>query len=314
MAPAITSARRVLGRTGIEVSPLALSGVFELPGGALLKAHRAGVNLFFWEPRYRAMTRFLRSSPARRRDLVIATGTFHASRTAIEADVDRALRRLRTDHLDIFLIFWVRSPARLSDEVRTCLRDLADKGKIRAAGFSTHDRDLAARAVRAKDWDVVMVRHSAAHAGAESVLFPVAREREVGVLTFSALCYGRMLRAVPGSGAAPSAADCYRYSLSQPGVTACISAPRRHAELVHNLSVLDAPVLDPAAADALRAHGQRVHDRNKDFNALIRREPERMVRDALGRHAGLSGRGVLDDMADAALDELLDDVAPPAHF
>ena len=37
---------------------------------------------------------------------------------------------------------------------------------------------------------------------------------------------------------APSAADCYRYSLSQPGVTACISAPRRPEELIENLAAL----------------------------------------------------------------------------
>src|SRR5690606_8862800 len=48
--------RRELGRTGIAVSPLAVSGVFELPPGSLVEAYHAGVSLFFWEPRYAAMT------------------------------------------------------------------------------------------------------------------------------------------------------------------------------------------------------------------------------------------------------------------
>ena len=42
--------RRPLGRTGLAVSPLALSGAHELSFGALQKARQAGVNLFFGMP------------------------------------------------------------------------------------------------------------------------------------------------------------------------------------------------------------------------------------------------------------------------
>ena len=41
------SPRRPLGRTGLLVSPLALSGAHELTSGALAQARQAGVNLFF---------------------------------------------------------------------------------------------------------------------------------------------------------------------------------------------------------------------------------------------------------------------------
>src|SRR5690606_13540179 len=179
---------------------------------------------------------------------------------------------------------------------------LVAAGKIRAAGFSTHDRAIAAQALREQPWDVVMLRHSAAHRGVETELLPVARERGVGVLTFSALCYGRMLRHVPGATTRPpGAVDCYRYSLSQDGVTACISAPRRHGELVDNLAVLDAPVLDAERLAAVRAHGRHVYDRNRDFNALIRREPH------LPAEARAAAR-------DEALGDLLDEVAQAPHF
>ncbi len=46
--PTLTAApRRPLGRTGLLVSPLAISGAHELPSGALAQARQAGVNLFF---------------------------------------------------------------------------------------------------------------------------------------------------------------------------------------------------------------------------------------------------------------------------
>jgi aryl-alcohol dehydrogenase-like predicted oxidoreductase/HEAT repeat protein len=275
LAPRPAVARRPLGATGIAIAPLAISGVHGLSPAALRQAHAAGVDLFFWEPHHAALTRFVRESPRRRQQLAIAAGSYHASPAAIEADVDMALRRLRTDHVDVFLLFWVRSPARLSDQAFACLERLKAAGKIRAAGFSTHHRDIACEAIAAAAWDVVMMRHSAAHPGAEEAFLPLAAARGVGVLTFSALCYGRLLEASPALDGQPppSAADCYRYSLSQPGVTACISAPQRYRELIENLAVLDAPVLGPAALDELRAHGRRVHARSRDFNELVRRVP-----------------------------------------
>lgn len=275
--PALPAVRRLLGRTGLAVSPLALSGAHELPSGALHKARQAGVNLFFWEPGYLELGRFLRGR-SDRRELVIVAGTYEADRFGIERDVRRALQRLRTDYIDVFLLFWTRSAERLSAEALATLQKLKQAGRIRAFGFSTHDRELAASAVASGDWEVVMTRHSAAHPGAEDKLLPLAAARGVGVLTFSAVCYTRLLRPLPGqveepAAALPTAAECYRYSLSQPGVSACISAPRNHRELRENLTVLAEPQLAlPAERETiLRAHGRLVREQNRRFDALIRK-------------------------------------------
>jgi predicted aldo/keto reductase-like oxidoreductase len=76
---------------------------------------------------------------------------------------------------------------------------------------------------------------------------------------------------VPGvEGELPGAADCYRYSLSQPGVSACLSAPRRGRELEENLAVLARPELTPEAAVLLRRQGAAVHQESRRFNALVR--------------------------------------------
>ena len=143
---------------------------------------------------------------------------------------------------------------------------LRASGKVRAIGFSTHHRELAREAIEASPWDAVMIRHSAAHPGIETELLPTARARRTAILTFSALCYGRMVSGPD----APSAADCYRYALAQPGVTACISAPRRHDELVENLAALTAPPLTADELAAMRAHGVGVRAENHRFNTLMR--------------------------------------------
>jgi hypothetical protein len=121
-----------------------------------------------------------------------------------------------------------------------------------------------------------MTRHSAAHPGAEGTFLPEARARGTGVLTFTATCYGRLLQPAPGTppdSPLPTAVDCYRYSLSQPGVSASLTAPRSRRELLHNLDVLSRPYMEPDALPAMRVHGERVRARSRQLDALVRRAP-----------------------------------------
>ncbi len=262
--PIADVARRPLGETGMLVAPLGISGAHDLPLSQLERAREAGVNLFFWEPEYRSLEALI-ANDARKEDLVVVCGTYEADAKTIERDIDRALRRLKLDTLGVMLLFWVRSPARLSDEAFGALTRAKEKGKVRAIGFSTHLRELAATAIVERPWDVVMARLSAAHPALETTLLPVARERNVGVIAFSALVYGRML-----ASREISAPDCYRYTLTQPGVSACLSAPRRQRELEENLAVLSQPTLDPTAEARLREHGKRVRAENRSFLTLVR--------------------------------------------
>lgn len=271
--------RRTLGDSGIELAPLVVSGAFDLMPGSLAHAVERGVDTFFWEPRYANLTRFLRQSA--RRGLQVIAGSFHADRAGIVADVELALRRLEREQLDVFLLFWARSAARLGATSLDVLRELQASGKIRSFGFSTHDRTIACEAIATGAWPIVMTRHSAAHPGAELELLPQARAAGVGVLGFSALCYGRMLRGSSVFERGPAAIDCYRYALAQAGMSACISAPRRHRELVDNLALLERPALEPEHVEALRAHGREVHADNKRFDRLVRRGGAAPLREAI---------------------------------
>jgi HEAT repeat protein len=259
---------RPLGATGLLVSPLGISGRHGLPGEGFGMALDAGVNLFFWEPGYRTQTRFWQRLPASVKErLVVVAGTFAAEPRAVRRDLEQALQELRVERLGVFLLSWVRSARRLSEEVMAVLERARAAGLTQALGLSTHHRALALDAVR-DGWDVIMVRHSLAHRGAEDKLFPLVARSHTGVLTFSNLCYGLLLRG--HGGPAPQAADCYRYSLSQPGVSACLSAPRDLSQLRHNLTVLSAPVLDPEAVRALLPTGRRCGERSRAFLEWVR--------------------------------------------
>ncbi|HEU4537951.1 MAG TPA: aldo/keto reductase, partial [Polyangiaceae bacterium] len=259
---------RPFGATGLRLPPLAISGRYGLPPEAFDEALGRGARLFFWEPTYEGQTHFVRRlPPARRASLAFIAGSFEAEPRAVRRDAENALRALGVASIDVFVLFWARSAARLSDRVAEALGRLREAGHVKTFGVSTHRRDLAASAA-AEGWPALMVRHSAAHRGAESEVFPTALAQGTGVLTFSNLCYGRLLH--PGEGERPSAADLYRYSLAQPGVSCCISGPRNAAQLRENLRALEAPALPPERLAGLRAWGDRVHRENREFFELIR--------------------------------------------
>ncbi len=254
---------RTLGSTGMQIPALVVSGAGVLRTRDYVAAMRAGCTHFFWEPRYHTLGRML----SRERDARVVCGTYEASERAIVADVERYLRRLRRDTLDVFLLYWTRSSARVDESRFAILSRLHAQGKIRAFGFSTHDREIACDAIEAHPWHVVMTRHSLVHPGAEKRFFPLAAQKNVGVLGFSAVSYGRALSPTI------SASDAYRYSLSQPGVSAVLTAPRTARELEENLAVLTATPLEESRQAELRAHGRIVHEESADFARFVRRHP-----------------------------------------
>jgi hypothetical protein len=270
--PAACALARPLGEGGPLVAPLGLSGRHGLPARGYHEALDSGVNMLFWEPEYDAMTGFVAAlSPAVRRKLVLVCGTFEATAAAIRRDAERALRMLGVEQLPAFFLFWARSEARLGDEALSALARLRDEGKVALQGVSSHDRPLLSRALRL-GLPLVMLRHSAAHTGAESVVLPEAAALGAGVITFTNLCYGQLLLPRPalGLGPPPLAPALYRYSLSQPGVSACVSAPRSLGELRDNLSVLGAPLLPEPEQERLRQFGRAVYVDGRAFLELLR--------------------------------------------
>ena len=243
---------------------LAISGHYHLPTEAYPVALEAGVRDFFWEPNYAAFRRFVhRLSDVDRSALRIITGSFEATPEAVRRDLEQALRALQLEAVDTFLLFWVRSESRLSDDLSDCMHAFVREGKVSRIGLSTHKRNLAAAQLR-KDWNPVMVRHNAAHRGAEETVLPLACALRRPVIAFNATCHGRLLQA------GISARDCLRYVLRDAGIGLVLSAPATRDQLRENLSALDAPPMAEAEIARLRSVGDRVYRRDKAFESWVR--------------------------------------------
>lgn len=255
-----------LGAAGPVVSPLGVSGHYGLPVEGFVRAAEQGVNLFFWEPNYATLSRFvMRLAPSDRRGIHLLAGTFEADPAKVRKDVERALRNLKLDRLSVFLVFWTQSWQRVTPDVREELERLKRDGLVQVYGLSTHNRALAADAIT-DGWNPVMVRHSAAHRKAETEVFPLARERGKSILTFNNTCYGRLL----DDTFRPS--DCFRYTLNTPGVSACFTAPATLAQLEENLDALRNPALADDVRERLLKRGEWMYREDSVFRKTVRAE------------------------------------------
>ena len=267
MLPAITLVRpRQLGHGGPVVSPLGVSGHYGLPVEGFVRAAEQGVNLFFWEPNYATLTRFVtRLTPTDRQGIHILAGSFEADPARIRKDVERALRNLKLERLSAFLIFWTQSWQRITPDVRDTLEKLKSDGLVQVFGLSTHNRGIARDAIT-EGWNPVMVRHSAAHRKAETEVLPYAIERGTSILTFNNTCYGRLL----DPSFRPS--DCFRYTLNTPGVTACFTAPSTLEYLEENLDALRNPELPDVVREKLLKRGEWMYREDTVFRKTVRAE------------------------------------------
>ncbi len=257
-----------LGHTRQRVFRLGLSGSY-WPGEATLRAGiEAGMNYLFWFYWDAQMTRVLHEVlPGQREKFVIATGVANWGNWAVRKGVENCLRKLRTDYIDVFHIFWV-SGGSLRSKTLDLLHGFKEEGKINSIAISTHSRRYAGELVRQGELDVVMMRYNAAHRGAEQDIFPHLRASQPGVVSYTATRWGSLLkrpRGWPESERILTAGDCYRFVLSNPNVHVCLTAPRHPQELEENLAAVAKGPLAAEELEFMRRFGDAVHASSRFF-------------------------------------------------
>ena len=141
-----------------------------------------------------------------RRDEVIVTTKVHspvaegpndrgASRYAVMREMDRSLKRLQTDHVDVYLLHAYPDTSPLEEALRA-LDDLVTQGKTRYIGVCNFDAWQVAKALWTQDrlgadpLICVQNQYSLLNRGLESEMFGLVADQGIGVMAYSPLAIG----------------------------------------------------------------------------------------------------------------------------
>jgi aryl-alcohol dehydrogenase-like predicted oxidoreductase len=252
---------RALGSTGIRVSPLGLGTVkigrnqqvkyptgFTIPDDGQVRdlfalARDLGINFIDTAPAYGSSEERIGKLLPDRNDWVIVTKVgeifdqgysefdFGAAHTRMS--VERSLRRLRRDFVDIVLVHSSGDDMRIieQEEVIGELEMLKQRGLIRAFGMST-------KTVEGGTWvvehcDVVMATCNRADTQDLPVI-AAAHARHKGVLVKKGLQSGHADAAAGGGGVE----DALRFVFSHPGVSSAIVGTINPAHLRDNVAMV----------------------------------------------------------------------------
>ena len=218
---------KTLGNTGLLVSQLCLgcmtfhggTGMFKAIGtvdqkGAddLIKGSiDAGINFFDTADVYsegeseKTLGQSLKNLNIARKDVVIASKVYGrvgpgrndigASRGHIMDSIDGTLRRLQTDHLDLYQIHGNDSITPIEETLRA-LDDLVKSGKVRYIGISNWQAWKIAKALAISDFrslarfDTLQAYYSIAGRDLEREIVPMLEAEKTGLLVWSPLAGG----------------------------------------------------------------------------------------------------------------------------
>ena len=189
--------RAPFGKIGSPVCRIGLSATYRPGRETVFKALDEGLNYFLFFGFDNHMTSVLReTAPARREQYVIATGAYNYiwGHQNLRRTLEKRLRQIRTDYIDVFHFLGVTRRAYFTPQVREELQAVRESGLVRAVSISTHDRKFAVELAREGVLDAMMIRYNAAHRGAETEIFPHLPESNPAVVGFTATRWTRLLR------------------------------------------------------------------------------------------------------------------------
>jgi aryl-alcohol dehydrogenase-like predicted oxidoreductase len=113
----------------------------------------------------------------------------NASRARIFEEVDASLRRLRTDHLDIYQVHWP-DPLVTIEETAEAMHALFLQGKIGAIGVSNFSVGQMERFRRVAPLHVLQPPYNLFERGIEAEILPYCRKHKIATFGYGALCRG----------------------------------------------------------------------------------------------------------------------------
>jgi aryl-alcohol dehydrogenase-like predicted oxidoreductase len=205
---------RQLGRTDLQVSAIGF-GCWEIGGTygqidtarfeqAVQRAIDVGINCFDTAEAYGfgASEQALAQALGERRQAVYLVTKFgvgyedapnrrDSSRQRMMASIEKSLRNLRTDYVDVYLVHWpdVNTPF---EETMRALDDIVQQGKARYIGISNFLPEQLAACMRIRRVDVAQYGWNMFDRRMQAEVFPYCAAQQIGVMAYGSLAYGML--------------------------------------------------------------------------------------------------------------------------
>lgn len=242
--------RRVLGKTGLEVSILSFgagSQFLKNKNGEwepiLEESVKRGINLFDTSPDYTVVsrdgTRALTSEerlgeilPAYRDQVIIASKINDRTPGNARETLEGSLRALKTDYLDILMLHSIDSRDEVIEIEKGVYQEMVrmkNEGLVKHIGISSMDSAQRSQDILSQlDFDIAMLALNPSTWGDyPGLAFPVAMEKKVGIIAM------KVFRGIVGEAA--SAEDLIKYSWDHPGVVSSMIGHFGMANLKENI-------------------------------------------------------------------------------
>ncbi len=248
---------RVLGSTGVRLPVFGLGGAGQTPlsePGAepeavalIQRALELGIRYFDTAASYGPSEDYLgKVLPANREQVFLASKTDQRDRDGAWRELERSLKRLKTNYLDLWQLHHVATDQDL-DRIFAqagaiqALEEAKQQKLVRFGGITGHHEPaVIAEGLRRYPFHTTLVPLNAADKHHPRpfapIVLPLAQQKNVGVIAMKVPAYGRLF----DSGGLEGMHQAMGYTLSLPGVHCCVIAAEGIAQLEHNVSVAQA--------------------------------------------------------------------------
>ena len=201
--------RRVLGKTGEKLSVIGFGGIMlndnpqDFANEMIAKAYELGVNYYDVAPGYgNAQERMGPALRPYRKNCFLACKTQKRDAAAAKAELEDSLRKLETDHFDLYQLHALSSVKEVEQVfapggTMEVLVNAKKEGKTKYLGFSAHSVDAALFAMRNFDFDTILfpINFACWNAGNFGPqVYEEATKRGLGILALKAMALTKLVQ------------------------------------------------------------------------------------------------------------------------
>jgi aryl-alcohol dehydrogenase-like predicted oxidoreductase len=254
ITPTSTMPERVLGRTEINVPIFGLGGAGQTPlswedresdaVAIIERALQLGIRYFDTAASYGPSEDYLgKVLPPHRHKLFLASKTAFRDRDGAWRELERSLKRLNTNYLDLWQLHHVSFPEELDtifskNGAIKALEEAMQQKIVKFAGITGHHEPaVIAEGLRRYPFHTTLIPVNAAdkHHPRPFIptVLPVAIQQNVGVIAMKVPAYGKLFK----PGGLQGMEQALGYTLSQSGVHCCVIAAETVQQLESNVNV-----------------------------------------------------------------------------